>query len=345
MGESMMPISEFRSLHVLQCLCDLHIIIYISSVERIPHQPIILPPRLKKFRISIHGVTNDPSDAVVRGIQQTLINAAAAVSTLTSLDLELSNRDVYLDCTPLINLVNLQYLSLSLSVRTGADAMNTVKRLPMLESLRVLTVDLHPSPHACTFVLRSLCSSPLPIKLAQLSLDWKVTAEHFSTLAQLPSLTELVGRIDPAAAPQLPLLTQLKKLDFLYGHSQPSGPFLPFIPQLHQLTDLTLYGCTMNGEQGVLIMTGCRQLSSLSLEHVKVERLNWLESGGEKLTYLSLDTCRGVKQTDLISILSLKALQKLSLDSTCRLDQFVVHVLTPPTSLLPNLTEFEYEEP
>jgi len=181
------------------------------------------------------------SDAVMKGIQQLLLNAAGAVSALTSLHPFLSGREVKLDSTPLRNLGSLEDLSLSVPVRTAAAAMNTVKRLPMLQSLRIQTFNQHDFPSACTPILRSLCSSPTPTKLATLWVDWLVTAEHMSILAQLPSLTELIAQIELAAAPQLPLLTHLKKLNFFFGYTQPTDPFLSVIPHLQQLTDLTLF--------------------------------------------------------------------------------------------------------
>jgi len=105
-----------------------------------------------------------------------------------------------------------------------------------------------------------------------------VTGEHISILAQLPSLTELTAPIVAAAAPQLPLLTQLKKLDFFSGYEQTSDPFLPFIPRLHQLTELSLSQCSLSDEQGVRIMSGCKQLISFALVFVRVESLAWLSS-------------------------------------------------------------------
>jgi len=175
-----------------------------------------------------------------------------------------------------------------------------------------------------------------------------VTGEHISILAQLPSLTELTAPIVAAAAPQLPLLTQLKKLDFFSGYEQTSDPFLPFIPRLHQLTELSLSQCSLSDEQGVRIMSGCKHLTSLVLDCVRLESLGWLSSAesirsGVMLTALELWYCDGVDPSDMISILSLKSLQQLSLYRTCRLDDFARHSLTPPSALLPNLTLFDYE--
>jgi len=223
--------------------------------------------------------------------------------------------------------------------------MTTVKQLPMLRSLRIHTFNKSESQFHRECILRALCSSPFLTKLAKLSLDWLVTAGHISILVQLPSLTMLDAPIRAAAAPQLPLLTQLKALNFSLGHIQ-SDPFLSFIPQLHQLTDLTLFRCSLNDEQGALIMAGCKQLTSLYLEFVRLQSLNWLVTQDSSANLLSLWLlgCRGTDASAMTSIHSLQSLQKLTLQSCCRLDDAVVHALTPPSTLLPNLTRFDYHE-
>jgi len=115
MAERMTSISQLRSLHVLRHLPYLEIIVNISSIECISQQPIMLPPKLDHLVLTTRAVKDEPlcpSDAHMRGVQQLLINAAAAVSALTYLWLHLSDRDVELDCTHLINLVNLTDLTI-----------------------------------------------------------------------------------------------------------------------------------------------------------------------------------------------------------------------------------------
>jgi len=172
--ESVTSIAQFTSLqcHALQSLTKFGVSIDLSSVKRTPRQAIMLPARLKKLTIWVDGVTNyalNPSDAVVRGVQQLLINAATRVSTLTHLKLYLSVRDVKLDDTCLINLVNLEYLSLESSRAVVEAAMSTVKRLPMLRSLYIFTKD--DSHHDHTSILHSLCSAPTPAKLESLVIN------------------------------------------------------------------------------------------------------------------------------------------------------------------------------
>lgn len=196
------------------------------------------------------------------------------------------------------------------------------------------------SPHY-TSILHSLCSSPTPLKLDTLVLDCVVTAEHMPLLGLLPSLTELDALIDAAAAPHLPRLTQLKT----FHCGQRCGPFLPFIPQLHQLTDLSLFSCSLSDEQAGLIMAGCKHLTSLALNSVRLESLGWLnssESNEPMLTSFELSDCYGIQASDVISVLELKSLQELVLHSTCRLDALTQRALTPPTPFLPSLTEFDY---
>jgi len=220
--------------------------------------------------------------------------------------------------------------------------MSPSKQLPMLRSLNVQTCETEPHPEHTT-IIPTLCSSPTPTKLETLAIGWDITAADVSTLVQLPSLTELSSRIDDAAAPQLHLLTQLKSLEFWSS----SNPFLPAIPQLHQLTTLTLYDCSLSDEQGGLIMAGCKQLSSLGLNIVHLQSLNWLVTPDSCINLLSFGMygCDGIDASHMNAILVLKSLQRLSLDSTCRLDESAVHALTPPSTLLPNLTTFEYEDP
>jgi len=141
-----------------------------------PHQAIngMLPPSLTTLFIRVEGVTDDPpyqGDAVVRGVQQLLINTAATVPTLTYLKLYMSEREVELDYTRLRNLTNLEDLWLSLPLSAAVEAMSTVKRLPMLQSLQIEVFEEYDPPPACTSILRSLCSSPTPTRLKALALD------------------------------------------------------------------------------------------------------------------------------------------------------------------------------
>jgi len=343
-------INDLRRLHVLEELSGLDVEINIRQAQQTPHRPIRLPPNLETLSISVYAAKDgalSPSDAVVRGVQQPLINAIAAVPTLTSLDLYLRGKSVELDYTPLINLIILEQLELSLPVSTAAVAMNTVKRLPMLEFLSIQTSNRGESPPTHASILHSLCSSPAPTKLETLVLDWRVTAEHIPILAHLPSLTAMDAEVDDAAAPHLPLLTQLETLDFSPNYEQSADPFLPFIPQLRQLTTLALYDCSLSDEQGALIMAGCKRLTSLELGIAQVESLSWLVTPDScvNLTSLHIYGRDGIDASDVISILELKSLQKLILQFTWRLDALTQRALTPPTPFLPSLTEFEYEEP
>lgn len=323
--------------------------------KRTPNPPIRLPPTLKKLTIDVSGSAprvggRGPNDAVLRGTQQLLINTAALVSTLTYLKLSLVFRGVKLDCTPLANLINLEDLWLVLPLSAAAEAMSTVKQLPMLESMRVQTCYVEERPRERASILRSLCSSPLPRKLAKLGMDGVVTADPIPALAQLPSLTVLDAHIDAAAAPHLPLLTQLNTLKFFshYNHSHYSStPFLPFISPLPQLTDLTLSQCSLSDEQAARIMAGCKHLTSMQLRWVRLESLNWLVTQHSSVNLLSLQLrmCEGIDASRTTPILSLKSLQHLTLRATCRLDGFARQTLTPPTTLLPNLTSFDYGEP
>jgi len=80
--------------------------------------------------------------------------------------------------------------------------------------------------------------------------------------------------------------------------------------------------------------------------HIQLEsldRLSSAEGGGLMITSFGLRKCDGVDPSDMISILELKSLQHLTLRSSCRLHASVVHALTPPSTLLPNLAEFDSE--
>jgi len=357
--ERLTSINDLSSLHALQHLGDFDVSIDIHTMKRTPRQSIVLPPGLNKLHIAVKGVTHGPlcpSDAVVRGMQQLLINAIAAVPTLTSLKLHLSEREVELDYTPLINLVNLQDLSISLASSRAAAAMNTIKQLPMLRSLRIETSNSRDSHLGC--ILRSLCSSPTPTKLETLCMDELVTADDMAVLAQLPSLTGLIAEIDEGAASHLPRLTQLNLLNI----ERQCDAFLPFIPQLQYLTDLRLFSCSLSDEHAAHIMTSCRHLTSLVLDCVWVESLDWLNSvegsstststsrsasgcgsgSGLGLTALEVRSCGGIYAEDLTSIYALKSLQRLTLRASCRLDDSTLHALTPPSTPLPNLTSFDY---
>ena len=305
-----------------------------------PNEPLILPAKLQSLELQMDGDT----DAVINGVLTTL----AALPSLSRLHLEHSvfNANNAVEFSRLVACPSLTDLTLG-SAKYGFLPNFSLTQVDQMRSSlgHLRRLDLGPTN---SDKLARLLTPPVTARWRDIGRVW-ADAQTGELLLRLPTLTKLDLRYvrDTAEVEFLPQLHHLTSLKFNChvfgdGWSIPADALTSLL-LCKGLTELDLRCGFKAAHWSALLAT--LSLRKITVDRGAVESLRCFASGPitQSLESLSIENIF-LPPADVAHLYALRRLRTLRLDRcfSPRLNTVTLNSLTPPTALLPALTELSH---